>query len=87
MALVVLIILGASFGWVASILARTDATGAILRQIALGVLISLVGGLIVNKGSPLGGLSVTALGCAAGAVVLALAAYHALRTRRSDAEI
>ena len=36
MALLVLIVLGASLGWLASILARTEAPGTILRQVALG---------------------------------------------------
>ena len=34
MALLVLIVLGATLGWLASIIARTEAPGAILRQIA-----------------------------------------------------
>ena len=86
MALLVLIILGASLGWVASILARTGAPGSILRQIALGVAIALVAGLMSNTGSLLGGLSLLALGVASGAAAAALALYHAVLKPGSDAE-
>ena len=86
MALVVLIILGASLGWFASILARTEAAGAILRQMALGVVIALVAGLIANTGSLLGGLSLLALGVASGCAAAALGVYHAVTRHNSDAE-
>ena len=86
MALIVLIILGASFGWFASILARTEAAGSILRQIALGVVIALVAGVLANTGSLLGGLSLSALGVAGGCAAVALGVYHAVTRRKSDAE-
>lgn len=86
MALIVLIILGATLGWLASILARTEAPGSILRQIAIGVVAALVAGLVMNSGSLLGGLSLLALGSASGAAIALLVIYHFAIERRSDAE-
>jgi uncharacterized membrane protein YeaQ/YmgE (transglycosylase-associated protein family) len=85
MALLVLIVLGASLGWVASILARTEAAGAILRQIALGLVVSLVAGEVANQGTMIGSLSFLSLGVALAASVIALVLYHALVNRRAKA--
>lgn len=82
MALLVLIVLGATAGWLASILARTEAPGAIFRQIAGGAIISLLAGGIANDGTMLGGLSLLSLGIALVASAAALLIYHAV-TRRS----
>jgi uncharacterized membrane protein YeaQ/YmgE (transglycosylase-associated protein family) len=84
MALLVLIVMGASLGWLASILARTEAPGAILRQIALGVTVSVVAGEIANDWAMIGSLSLAALGIALAASVAALALYHALVRRRVE---
>ena len=86
MALFVLITLGASLGWAASILARTDAPSAILRQIALGILISLLVGLLANAGSLLGGLSLRTIGVASVAAATALVFHHVFVNRRSNLE-
>ena len=67
MALLVLIVLGATVGWLASILARTEAPGQILRQMATGVAVSLLAGLLLNDGTMLGSLSFVALGAAVAA--------------------
>lgn len=85
MALLVLIVLGASLGWLASILARTEAAGEILRQIGLGLLVSVVAGEIANDGAMIGGLSFTGLGVALVSAGAALMLYHAVRSRRSRA--
>ena len=82
MAVLVLIFLGAFLGWLASIIARTEAPGAILRQIAIGVLAALVAGTIANGGTMLGGLSLIGLGVALTASAVALALYHAILRRR-----
>jgi len=82
MALLVLIFLGASLGWLASIIARTEAPGDILRQIGAGLIVSLIAGGIANDGTMLGGLSFLGLGVALAAVVIALALYHAVFRRR-----
>jgi uncharacterized membrane protein YeaQ/YmgE (transglycosylase-associated protein family) len=82
MALLVLIMLGATLGWLASILARTEASANILRQIALGVTASVVAGEIANDGTIIGSLSFLSLGVALVATVVALALYHAVFTRK-----
>ena len=82
MALLVLIVLGASLGWLASILARTEAPGSILRQVAIGVIVSVVAGEIANEGTMIGSLSFFSLGVALAATCVALVLYHAIFTRR-----
>jgi len=84
MALIVLIILGAVLGWLASIIARTEESGEILRQMGLSLLAALVAGLIANSGTVMGGLSLMALGAASVAAVLVLILYHTV-LRRSEA--
>lgn len=85
MALLVLIVLGATLGWLASILARTEAPGDILRQIAIGLVVALVGGGFANGGTMLGGLSFLGLGVALASAAIALVAYHGLRRRKVKA--
>lgn len=82
MALLVLIVLGATLGWLASILARTEAPGDILRQVMLGVAISVVAGEIANDGTMIGSLSFLSLGIAFAATGIALVLYHALAHRK-----
>lgn len=82
MALLVLIVLGATLGWLASILARTEAPGSILRQVALGMVVSVVTGEIANDGTMIGSLSFLSLGVALAASSAALVLYHAIFTRR-----
>jgi len=84
MALLVLIILGVTLGWLASIIARTEAPGTILRQIALGMIVSVIAGAIANEGTMIGSLSILSLGIALAATGVALVLYHALRLRKSD---
>ncbi len=85
MALLVLIVLGATLGWLASILARTEAPGAILRQVALGLAVSVVAGEIANEGTMLGSLSFLGLGVALAATGVALVLYHAIARRKARA--
>ena len=82
MALLVLIVLGATLGWLASILARTEAPSAILRQVSLGVVVSVVAGEIANEGTMIGSLSFIGLGVALAASSVALVLYHAVGRRR-----
>ncbi|MEM7666772.1 MAG: hypothetical protein AAF250_13025 [Pseudomonadota bacterium] len=84
MALLVLIVIGALLGWVASIITRTEAPREVLRQIVLGLFSALVAGLIVNQGTILGGLSLLALGTAIAAAIAMLVLYHGA-FRRSEA--
>ena len=81
MALLVLIVLGATLGWLASILARTEAPGVIMRQMALGVGVSVVAGEIANEGTMIGSLSFVSLGIALTATGVALVLYHAVARR------
>ena len=85
MALLVLIVLGATLGWLASILARTEAPGSILRQVALGMAVSVVAGEIANDGTMIGSLSFLSLGIALAATGVALVLYHALVRRKASA--
>ena len=85
MALLVLIVLGATLGWLASILARTEAPGSILRQVALGLAVSVVAGEIANDGAMIGSLSFLSLGVALAGSVVALVLYHAVGRRRAKA--
>ncbi|MGB3470191.1 MAG: hypothetical protein WBA51_05165 [Erythrobacter sp.] len=86
MALLVLILLGLSLGWLTSIIARTEAAGAILRQMGLGMAVALASGLLTNSGSALGGLSLLALGVATVCVIAVLVLYHGILSRRDNAE-
>lgn len=85
MALLVLIVLGATLGWLASIIARTEAPGQILRQVGLGLVAALVAGVLANDGTMLGGLSVLALGVALAVSAVVLVLYHALLRRKVNA--
>jgi uncharacterized membrane protein YeaQ/YmgE (transglycosylase-associated protein family) len=85
MALLVLIVLGATLGWLASVLARTEAPGSILRQIAVGLAAALVGGGIANDGTMIGGLSLLGLGVALVSAAAALVIYHAIARKRAQA--
>ena len=85
MALLVLIVLGATLGWLASILARDEAPGSILRQVVLGMIVSVVAGEIANKGTMIGSLSFISLGIALAATGVALVLYHAVARRRVKA--
>ncbi len=82
MALLVLIVLGASLGWLASILARTEAPATILRQIALGMITSVVTGEIANEGTIIGNLSFLSLGVALAATAGVLVLYNAAARRK-----
>lgn len=85
MALLVLIVMGATLGWLASILARTEAPGDILRQVGLGVAVSVVAGGIANEGTMIGSLSFLSLGIALAATVIVVVLYHALTRKKAPA--
>lgn len=83
MALAVLFLVGALLGWLASILARTESASEIVRQIGIGVVASLVGGLFMNNGTMIGGLSLMALGAGVAAAIVLLVVYHAVIRSRA----
>lgn len=76
MALLVLILLGAIFGWMASIITRTEEPRDVLHQVGLGIAATMLVGLLVNSGTFLGGLTLFALGAGLLAGIVSLAAYH-----------
>ncbi|MEL7198036.1 MAG: hypothetical protein AAGL10_06950 [Pseudomonadota bacterium] len=81
MALMVLVLVGLTFGWLSSVLARTEAARHVLRQIGLALVASLVAGLYANNLTAMGGISLSALGIAAGAVAIVLIAYNVAARR------
>ena len=85
MALILLILIGAILGWLASIITRTEDRSGILADIAVGVGGSLLAGLLVNDGSVLGGLSATALLAAFAGGGVALAAFILVQRHRASA--
>ncbi|WFL78472.1 GlsB/YeaQ/YmgE family stress response membrane protein [Altererythrobacter arenosus] len=85
MALILLIVIGAILGWLASIITRTEDRNGILTDAAAGVIGSLLAGLLVNKGSIIGGLSATALLAAVAGAVVLLAALTLYQRHRANA--
>ena len=61
MGLIILIVVGAILGWLASIVMRTDDRQGILLNVAVGISGALVAGAVTNHGSILSGISATAL--------------------------
>lgn len=76
MALLLLLLIGSLLGWLASIIARTETRSGILRDIGIGVLGAVVGGVWANNGSLLGGLDAIALLVGFALAVLLLAIYN-----------
>lgn len=85
MALLVLIMMGATIGWVSSIVMRNEASRDILRAMGAGVASSLIVGLAANGGTFLGGLSFLALALAFAASVAAIAVLYYVRGRGAQA--
>lgn len=85
MALILLIVIGAILGWLASIITRTEDRNGILTDMGVGVAGSLVAGLLVSNSSIIGGLSATALLAAIAGSVFALAALLLFQRHRANA--
>lgn len=83
MALIILINLGALLGWLGSIITRLEAPGAVLRMMFVGVVVSLIAGLITNGGTFLGSLSWLALGVAVAATIPAIIGYYFVASREA----
>ena len=84
MALILLIVIGALVGWIATVLMRVEVSPAVLRYVGVGVLGALVLGLIANRGSMIDGLRLLAVGGGLLGAVLAIAAYHFLYLKRQQ---
>ena len=85
MTLILLFLIGLTVGWFASIVARTEERGAILRQIAIGLVVSLVVGLFANSGTFLGSLGWFGAGAAIVASSATLGGYHYYLKRNAEA--
>ena len=76
MALILLIVIGALIGWLASIIARCEESRAVLVQIGMGAAIAVLAGLLINDGAILGGLSASALLLSVAITSIAMAVYN-----------
>lgn len=71
MGLIIFLVTGALLGWLAAIVQRVEDGRGIMMNVAAGALGAVVGGLIVNRGSILSGVSAISLPVAmAGALIL-----------------
>lgn len=75
MGLLILIVMGATLGWLAAIVLQSDSRDGILRNVGAGMVGAIVAGSIINPKSVLSGISATALLLAmvGAAVLIALA--------------
>jgi uncharacterized membrane protein YeaQ/YmgE (transglycosylase-associated protein family) len=76
MGLLVLIVVGALLGWLATIVMRLEERQDILLNIAVGATGALVAGVLTNPGSILGALSSTALLASLGGAIMLLAVVN-----------
>lgn len=83
MSLVSLILIGALIGWMAAIVTRREDAAGIRRNIALGLIGSLVAGLIANNGVMLGSLRWIALAAGIAGAIFAPALYELIERSRS----
>lgn len=79
MGLLVLIVVGALLGWLASIVARLEERQDILLNIGIGVTGALVAGVLTNHGSILGALSSTAILTSLGGAIVLLAIVNLVK--------
>lgn len=85
MALLLLVVIGAVLGWLATIITRTDDRNGILTDVGIGLAGSLLAGLIANNGTVIGGLSAVALLAAIAGSVVLLAIFHLFQRNRANA--
>ena len=82
MSLLIILLLGASMGWLASIVLRDDTPRAVLARVGVGVVGAFVCGVMASSVSLLEGVTLaTLLAAALGAAGL-LAAIHVLARHR-----
>ena len=85
MALILLIVVGAVFGWLAAIVTRTESSSAVVADIGLGAVGSVVFGLIANNGAIFTGLRPIALLASVLGAVGVLFVYKLIRRGQADA--
>lgn len=81
MGFIILTVIGAVLGWLATILLRIEDERSILANIAAGVLGSLVGGFVAGNGLVFGAVSGTALLWATAAAIVVVALLNFVRSR------
>ncbi len=81
MGLLILIVVGAILGWLATIVLRIEDGRNIATNAAVGVAGSLLAGLIAGNGSIVGAISGIALLWAVMGAILVIGAYNFLRRR------
>ncbi len=81
MGLIILIVVGAILGWLASIVMRADDKQGILLNVAVGVAGALAVGVATNNGSILGGISASGLLFSFGGTLVLLAIVNVFRRR------
>lgn len=81
MGLIILIVVGAILGWLATIVLRIEDERGILTNVVAGILGSLVAGLIASGGTFFSAVSAIALLWAVAGSVVAIAAICLLRQR------
>lgn len=84
MALILLLVLGAALGWLASVVMRTEDKRPVLEDIAAGLAGTLGLGLFMNNFTMLGSLRLTAFAAAIAGAAIALGALYAWRKRRTQ---
>ena len=81
MGLLILIVVGAILGWLATIVLRIEDGRNIATNAAVGVAGSLLAGLIAGNGSIVGAISGIALLWAVMGAILVIGAYNFVRQR------
>lgn len=81
MGLLLLIVIGAVSGWLATIILRIEDTRGILVNVGVGVVAALVAGVVAGSGVLLGAIGGTALLWSLASTVLALTVFNFVRRR------
>lgn len=81
MGFIILTVIGAVLGWLATILLRIEDERGILANIAAGVFGSLVGGVVAGNGLVFGAVSGMALLWASAAAIVVVALLNLIRRR------
>lgn len=84
MSLVLLIVIGSLFGWIASVIERTEDRAGVLACVAVGVTGSVVAGMVASNGTILGGMSARAILLAMAGSAILLVAHYFYRRRKAD---
>ena len=81
MGLLILIVMGATLGWLAAIVLQIDNRDGILRNVGAGMVGAILAGTLANAGSVLHGISALALLLAIGGAGVIIALANAVRLK------